>query len=231
MFQQWHLQYKLKRLINNTKSNKPTHLKTHYQYLLTQLHQPIVNLNLLALDIEMTGLNHKKDEMVSIGVIPIINGQIKPKYAQYKLLKIQGSVGQSATIHGVHDRDLTEALATSEIIEWLLQQCQDKVLVAHHALLDIQFLEQALLKLGLPIQQLFAIDTLQLEKQRLNRKNQYIKNGELRLNACRERYHLPIYSAHNALTDALACAELLLAQLNKMGGLDNIKLQDILRKY
>lgn len=231
MFQKWWLNNKLKRLISNNKLNKSTHLQRHYQYLFTQLNKPVSDINFLALDIEMTGLDHKKDEMVSIGIIPIIKGQIQPGYAQYKLLKIQGSVGQSATIHGVHDRDLTTALDTSEVIEWLLQQCQDKVLVAHHALLDIQFLEHALLKLGIPVHQLFAVDTLQLEKQRIYRKKQFIKNGELRLNACRERYYLPIYSAHNALTDALACAELLLAQLNKMGGLEHIKLQDILRKY
>jgi len=231
MFQKWRLKNKLKRLVNNNKSNGSTHLLIHYQYLLTQLNRPISEVNFLVLDIEMTGLDYKKDEMVSIGVIPIIKGQIQPKYAQYKLLKIKGSVGQSAIIHGVHDRDLTTALETSEIIEWLLPKCQNKVLVAHHALLDIQFLEHALLKIGMPVHQLFAVDTLQLEKQRLFRKEQFIKTGELRLNACRERYRLPIYSAHNALTDALACAELLLAQLNKMGGLENIELGDILRKY
>jgi DNA polymerase-3 subunit epsilon len=34
----------------------------------------------------------------------------------------------------------------------------------------------------------------------------------IRLTDSRTRYHLPYYRQHNALTDALACAELLQAQ-------------------
>jgi len=39
------------------------------------------------------------------------------------------------------------------------------------------------------------------------------KVGSLRLTDCRSRYSLPAYHNHNALTDALATAELLIAQL------------------
>ena len=38
------------------------------------------------------------------------------------------------------------------------------------------------------------------------------EGGALRLWAARERRGLPVYRAHEALTDALACAELYLAQ-------------------
>ena len=37
-----------------------------------------------------------------------------------------------------------------------------------------------------------------------------------RLDDCRERYGLPRYGAHNALTDAIATAELWLAQMSHM---------------
>jgi DNA polymerase-3 subunit epsilon len=227
MFQQWWLQKRLKRLIHNTKREN---LRTHYQYLLTQLNTPIADVNLLALDIEMTGLNPKKEQMVSIGVIPILNGKIQPKLAQYKLIKIQGSVGQSAVIHGVLDKDLTNALPMQEVLLWLIGQCQDKVIVAHHAPLDLQFLQQALKTTRLHSLPLLAIDTLNIDKNRQQRKQQVLKTGSLRLNACRERYNLPIYHAHNALTDALACAELLLAQLSQMGGSENITLAQLLVK-
>ena len=231
MLQQWWLNNKLKRLIKNNKLGKPDHLQTHYQYLLTNLNQPISKTDLLALDIEMTGLNPKKDQMVSIGVIPIINGQIQPKFAQHKFIKIQGSVGQSAVIHGVLDKDLNNALTQQEALEWLFEQCQHKVLVAHHAPLDLQFLQQSLRTIGKQSFPLFAIDTLMIDKKRQLRKHQFLNTGSLRLNACRERYNLPIYNAHNALTDALACSELLLAQLNKMGGLNNITLAQLLGSH
>ncbi|TEW56771.1 3'-5' exonuclease [Psychromonas sp. RZ22] len=228
MLQQWWLQHKLKKLIKNCQLES---VRLHYQYLLAQLNKPILKTNLLALDIEMTGLEPKKDQIVSIGIIPIIDSQIRPKFAQYKLIKIQGSVGQSATIHGILDKDLTNALTIEEALLWLFEQCQDKVLVAHHAPLDLQFLQQALLTTQQRPHALFAIDTLNIDKQRQQRKQQVLKTGSLRLNACRERYNLPIYNAHNALTDALACAELLLAQLSKIGKLEEITVGQLLNKY
>lgn len=228
MFQRWWLQYQLKRLIKDSKLNA---LQDHYQYLLSQLDSPISDIKLLALDIEMTGLDSKKDQMVSIGVIPIINAKIQPKLAQYKLIKIQGTVGQSAVIHGVLDRHLTDALPLQEVLQWLFEQCQDKVIVAHYASLDLQFLRQSLVGAARQSFSLFAIDTLLIDKKRELRKHQSLNTSSLRLNACRERYNLPIYNAHNALTDALACAELLLAQLSKMGGIDKVTLQQLLNKH
>ena len=50
------------------------------------------------------------------------------------------------------------------------------------------------------------------------RREQPIRQGELTLAACRARYHLPDYRAHNALGDALATAELLLAHLASGAG-------------
>lgn len=228
MFQRWWLQYQLKRLVKNSKLNA---LQDHYQYLLRQLDSPISDIKLLALDIEMTGLDSKKDQMVSIGVIPIINAKIQPKLAQYKLIKIQGTVGQSAVIHGVLDRHLTNALPLQEVLQWLFEQCKDKVIVAHYASLDLQFLQQSLVGAEKQSFALFAIDTLLIDKKRELRKHQSLNTSSLRLNACRERYNLPIYNAHNALTDALACAELLLAQLSKMGGIDKVTLQQLLNKH
>jgi len=228
MFQRWWLQYQLQRLIKNNKLNA---LQDHYQYLLSQLDSPISEIKLLALDIEMTGLDSKKDQMVSIGVIPIINAKIQPKLAQYKLIKIQGTVGQSAVIHGVLDRHLDNALPLQEVLQWLFEQCQDKVIVAHYASLDLQFLQQSLVGAAKQSFALFAIDTLLIDKKRELRKHQSLNTSSLRLNACRERYNLPIYNAHNALTDALACAELLLAQLSKMGGIDKVTLQQLLNRH
>lgn len=227
MFQQWWLKVKLKKLIKNSQLSN---VIKHYEYVLSQLDKPISKTNLLALDIEMTGLDPLQDQMVSIGIIPIINNQIQPKMAQYKLIKIQGSVGQSAVIHSVLDKDLSKALPIKEVLHWLFEQCQDKVLVAHHAPLDLQFLQQALSKTNIHTYSLLAIDTMAIDKERQLRIHQTLHTGTLRLNACRERYHLPIYNAHNALTDALACAELLLAQISSMAGEDELTLGQLLSK-
>ncbi|PKF63053.1 DNA polymerase III subunit epsilon [Psychromonas sp. psych-6C06] len=216
-----------------TRACEDAQIRTYHKALL-----PLLNLNLktaplLALDLEMTGINPKVDQIISIGLIPIINGQITLNQGKHKLIKIEGSVGQSATIHGLVDADLKQAITIEEAMKWLLKEITGYVLVAHHAPLDMRFIEQALLKQSEPSNKkkcrLYAIDTLHIEHRRLLRKQTTIKEGELRLANCRSRYNLPNYDAHNALVDALSCAELLMAQTNRMGGAETIKVSELIR--
>ncbi|WP_246615091.1 hypothetical protein [Agarivorans litoreus] len=59
------------------------------------------------------------------------------------------------------------------------------------------------------------IDTLSIEKSLLANANRQ-KNGDYRLASVRKRYCLPDYPGHNALVDAVATAELLLAQSKRV---------------
>jgi DNA polymerase-3 subunit epsilon len=55
------------------------------------------------------------------------------------------------------------------------------------------------------------IDTLEIAQRAFQRRNHTIQPGDLRLFNLRPRYNLPQYKAHNALSDALATAEVFLA--------------------
>ncbi len=197
---------------------KDIKIKSYYQSLLSQLERPVTDISFMALDLEMTGLNPTKDQILSIGCVPIEKGFISLKDTEHQLLQIKGSVGQSATIHGILDIHLQQGKSLEEVIDWFFTKLQGKVLLAHHAPLDLAFLEIALTQLGYQKPKLIAVDTLALEKKRLLRQNETIKEGELRLGATRVRYGLPVYAAHNALIDAIACGELLLAQMAAIGG-------------
>lgn len=212
----------------HAKLSPEKNIKTYHQDLITQLDKPISQVPLLAIDMEMTGLDPKKDQIISIGCIPIIKGQIQLNEAQHRLIKITGSVGQSATIHGVLDRDLTDAIELEDALNWLFQEAKGKIIVAHHAPLDLNFIQQKINKKEHTKCRIFAIDTMNIEHKRLLRKQIQIKEGELRLNSCRNRYNLPPYPAHSALIDAIACAELLLAQLSQMGSADEIKASELI---
>ena len=202
--------------------------KDYYQSLIPLMALPINRAPLMAMDLEMTGLDPLQDQILSIGLVPIENGVLPLGEAQQKLVQIKGSVGQSATIHGILDNHLIQAVSIEEAMAWFIAQTRGRVLVAHHSPLDCRFLQQDILAIYHQAVLLPAIDTLVLEKQRLLREHSVLKEGSLRLGACRERYHLPIYGAHSALTDALACAELLLAQVAAMGGGADISVGDLL---
>jgi len=173
---------------------------------------------LLAVDLEMTGLDAKEHEIISIGWVPIIRGEIKLAQARNLLITPSKSVGDSATIHGIHDRDLADAMSLEQALETLLVALKGKVMVGHHVSLDVAFLRQAakcIYHHSLPFS---AIDTLQIEAARLARQGEHFDKQLLRLNNSADRYGLPSGDAHNALGDALTTAQLLLAQVAAIGG-------------
>ena len=58
-----------------------------------------------------------------------------------------------------------------------------------------------------------VVNTQWLARRSLERRNRPYGGNELRLFNLREQYNLPRYNAHNALSDALAAAELFAAQI------------------
>ncbi|MCL1051796.1 3'-5' exonuclease [Shewanella abyssi] len=204
-------------------------IKHYYRSVLGNLSKPLLQIPLMAIDLEMTGLDPKFDQILSIGLVPIHNGMLQLGKAQHKLVSIDGSVGDSAVIHGIVDRQLATAISAKEAMVWFLSQTQGHVLVAHHAPLDMCFLKAEILRSLGEKMSFVAIDTMSLERSRLLRQHEVLKEGSLRLDACRRRYGLPVYAAHNATVDALACGELLLAQMVAIAGKDDLNLFDLLR--
>jgi len=191
--------------------------KEYYRSLIPTVGQVFSESSLMAVDLEMTGLDPNKDQILSIGLIPIERGMLSLNKAEQKIIRIRGSVGQSATIHGIVDHQLQAGVSIDSAIEWFMGRTSGKLLVAHHSPLDLGFLQVAIKQVSGESVKLLSIDTLALERKRLLRKQDVLKEGTLRLGACRARYGLPVYAAHNALVDALACGELLLAQVAALG--------------
>jgi len=122
---------------------------------------------------------------------------------------------------------VAQGLELEQAIAMLLAKLQGKVLIAHHAPLEYALLNKACQAL---YQQRFVmqtIDTLVLGKRRLQRQHEVIHEGALRLFNLRDRYNLPVYKAHNALSDALATAELFLALVNDLYPAMNCRLKDV----
>jgi DNA polymerase III subunit epsilon len=167
----------------------------------------------LVVDLEMTGLDYREDKIISVGWVEINEGAIALSSARHLYIKRRKSVGQSAVIHQIRDVDLEQGMTEADALAALRQASLGKVLVFHSAVLDYRFLDRVWRKqFGVPFL-VPVVDTLQLEKQHFDRSDRPLKSGDLRLASCRTRYGLPSYPGHNALVDALATAELLLAIL------------------
>jgi len=172
----------------------------------------------LVVDAEMSSLDVNDGELLSVGWVVIEGGAIELDSAHHHLVRPENSVGQSAVLHSLRDCELSAAQSGTEVLLHLLRAAAGKVLVFHNAVLDMAYLNRLSKRVfNAPIL-LPVVDTLLQEEALLRRRGQPIKPGDLRLHACRERYHLPAYPGHNALLDALATAELLLAMVAHRSG-------------
>jgi DNA polymerase-3 subunit epsilon len=185
-------------------------------------------VSFLVCDAEMSSLEVANGELLSLGWVCVERGACALNSAQHHLIQASKTVGQSAAIHQLRDCELSEAESGDKVLEYFLACAAGKVLVFHNAALDMAFLNRLSRRccdapLLMPV-----VDTLRLEQKLMDRRQVPIQSGSLRLQACRERYNLPVYPAHNALLDAMATAELLIAHTRHRGGSKQLKLRDLL---
>jgi len=188
---------------------KRTPFKALYEGPLISKKKRVIDQDFLVVDCEMSGLSVKKNDLLSIGWVRIVKGQIDYGSRKHILIHSPETVGESVKIHGLCDQQLAGASSASKVLSLLAGQIEGAVLVFHHAILDIAFLRKSALQtFGCPM--IFSyVDTMHIEKRRLERQS---KTASLQLNLCRDRYGLPPAFQHNAMFDAVATAELLLAQ-------------------
>jgi DNA polymerase-3 subunit epsilon len=167
----------------------------------------------LVIDLELTGLNAKKDHIVSLGWVPIHQYEIVLSEARHYLVKSPVTVGQSAIFHGLHDKDFDQAIALTEVLTELMQTYAGYVFVAHHCQLDLSFLAIACQRIFGKAAKFSFIDTLNIELYHMHKQGMVMKQDALRLPQCLSRHKLPQSSQHHALADAYSCALLLLSQL------------------
>jgi DNA polymerase-3 subunit epsilon len=173
---------------------------------------------LLALDFETTSLDAATGFPLSAGWVPVDGTAVRLGGAgSVAFLPPAAGVGDSAVFHGITDDEASAGLEESEAIGQILRALAGRVLLAHHASIEVSFLAAACRRVWGVTPEIACIDTLEIEHRLVTRGGSEPTPGSLRLGAARERYGLPSYSAHEAVTDALACAELYVAQLTVLG--------------
>ena len=195
-------------------------LKEFYLSTFSDASASVKDIPFVALDFETTGLNSKTDDIVSVGLVPFTLARIYCKQSKHWVVQPRRNLSESSiVIHGITHNDVDNAPDFDNIIAPLLDALRSKVIVVHYAAIERGFFNSALLLRLKEHIEFMVVDTMELERRALKAKQGLIgqifntKLGSLRLNDCRKRYSLPVYEGHHALTDALATAELLQAQL------------------
>lgn len=188
-------------------------------------------LRLLAIDLETTGLDPGRDQILAVGSLPVEGLTIDLAGARQDWVRPEGPVGPSAAIHGLTDDRLRDQRPLDEVLPALLGALHGRVLLAHHARIEVEFLVAACRRLYGAAPVFVAVDTVHLQRRVLGGRWHAPEPEELRLDAARHHFGLPRYRAHEALTDALACAELYLAQVAHLAGDGRLPLSRIRRRF
>ena len=188
--------------------------------------QHIKETRLVALDIETTGLSPENDRIISVATVPL-SSYIELRESRYFLVRQKLKFSESVLIHGITEEDMETAEDEKAVLEKLLHILRNAVMLAHHGDLDWRFLHQRMQAHFTAPLMIQMVDTMQLEMRRLRLQQQPIVDGMLTLAACRKRYGLPDFAQHDARNDALATAELFLAQLSRLGGVNKARLKDV----
>lgn len=183
----------------------------------------------VALDLETTGTDPRSEEIVSFGWVLLRGAAIDLSTATRRMVRTSKAMPErSAVIHAITDDEAARGEPVCAVLQDLLAVLAGRVLVAHFAPTERGFLDAACRRCfgaGLLAP---TVDTLQLARRRQLRRGKVPARGELRLMALRETYNLPVYPLHDALHDALAAAELFLAQAEEASDAAPVPLRELL---
>jgi DNA polymerase-3 subunit epsilon len=183
----------------------------------------------VAVDLETTGLDPRRDQILSIGWVRLDGARIRLNSAHHRLLRVAGDIpADSAVIHQITDDQSARGLELAATLPELLADLAGRVLIAHHARVELGFLGAACKRLWGQRLLVRTVDTQAVARRLLERRQIPFKGSDLRLHALCERYNLPRHGAHNALSDALSAAELFLAQAAHRDSGHGMKLGDFL---
>jgi DNA polymerase-3 subunit epsilon len=204
------LEYQRKRLLRKTPDCP---LRAYLEHPFPDRRSDYRRVEYLALDLETTGLDPQKDHILSVGVVLVRGDHIDLATAEHILLHTSREIPEdSAIIHQITDDQVAQGSSIVAVVPHLLRLLAGRVMLAHHARIETGFLRAACERLYRSRPPIPTVDTQRVALRWFQQRDRQVAAKELRLHALRERYNLPRYPAHNALSDAVAAAELFLAQ-------------------
>jgi DNA helicase-2/ATP-dependent DNA helicase PcrA len=156
--------------------------------------------SLTVFDLETTGLDDLRAEIVEVGAIRLESGQ--PTRSLEALVQTSLLVGPSTDVHGLHDADLAAGRPPEQVLGDLFALADGSLLVGHNVAFDLRMLFAQAARLGLTAPEVHFADTLQLARR-------FIQAPDYSLAGLARHLGLEHRPDHRAMLDVEATCELL----------------------
>jgi DNA polymerase-3 subunit epsilon len=177
-----------------------------------------------ALDVETGGLEPGRDPIIAVGMVPVRQGRIRFGEAFRSFVRPAPGAAiapDSVRAHQLVLGEVRDAPEIEQVLPEIDRRLSEGVLLVHHRTVDVPFLRRAYRRAGMRWPSPPVVDTVdllvKLAHRRRFRSPMLASEVAVNLGTARAAHGLPPYQAHDALTDALATAELFLVLRHELG--------------
>jgi len=195
---------------------------------------PIDQCRYAVIDTELTGLDFKKDSIVSIGAVAMTGGRIYLGGTFYEMVSPRTAFrSESVVVHNIMPSEVVGKPSADIVIQDLLTFCAGTVVVGHFLSLDLHFLNKELKAVsGRPFPNVVA-DTWRIHSWIQNQTDaasrDFGESGDRDLLTLAKKYNVPVAQAHDALGDAFITAQLFQRFLAILPGLGVRTIKELLK--
>lgn len=157
----------------------------------------------VSFDCETTGLNTKKDEILSIGAVKIIDNKIELSHSFERFIKPQRYISEeSIKIHHIRPCDLEHGIDAKVAVEEFLHFIGNSTLIGYYVQFDIAMINRYVKEIigtTLPNR---SIELSNMYYKRYHKHSPY-EFVDLKFDTIMEELNLPKLGQHDAVNDAV----------------------------
>ena len=180
----------------------------------------------VVLDTETTGFSMTKDRMLCIGALKLYDNNIVVKDSFEAYIQQEHYDSERAEIHGILKKSKRDSMSELDALKQFLVYAKNHILVGHHVMFDINMINAALKRNGLPKLKNKTLDTESLYVRTLLISTVVQRKERYSLDDLAKKFSISCKDRHTALGDAFITAIAFLRIIEK---LKPNKLKDLLR--
>ena len=201
---------------------RPQFWQKYAQQFQNQKSQNLEQVRFVVFDTETTGLDSSNDRILSIGAVSVSGNSIHISDVFERFLIQEKFNTETVEIHGILKTGDQQKIPEQQAIQEFLAYVRNSILIAHHAAFDVNMINQALKRLGLPRLKNKVLDTGILFKK-LNE----VANKHYGLDFLCEEFKVPTNDRHTATGDAFITAQIFLKLMARMKKERSVTLDDL----